>query len=128
MTQAAYTSSRPFSVAPTTLPLMVGAFCILWSSAFSVAKVALADCPPLLLLAARFLLAGLLMLGFAAVQRTPWTLSRRAVALFAVLGVANQAVYLGLGYVGLRDISSGLSALIVSANPIVTAVLAVLVL
>jgi drug/metabolite transporter (DMT)-like permease len=128
MTQATYTSVRPLSVTPTSLPLRVGAFCILWSSAFSVAKVALADCPPLLLLSARFLVAGVVMLGFAAAQRTPWTLSRRDVVLFAVLGVANQAVYLGLGYVGLRDISSGLSALIVSANPIVTAVLAVLVL
>jgi drug/metabolite transporter (DMT)-like permease len=107
---------------------MVGMFCVLWSSAFSIAKVALADCPPLILLATRFLAAGVLMLGLAAAQRTPWTLSRRDVALFAVLGIANQAVYLGIGYIGLRDISSGLSALIVSANPVVTAVLAVLFL
>ena len=28
------------------LPLMVAAFCLLWSSAFSVAKFAMADCPP----------------------------------------------------------------------------------
>jgi drug/metabolite transporter (DMT)-like permease len=103
-------------------------FCILWSSAFSVAKLAIADCPPLILLATRFLLAGVLMLAVARLQGVRWTLSRRDVALFAVLGMANQAVYLGLGYVGLRDISSGLSALIVSANPVVTAVLAVLLL
>jgi drug/metabolite transporter (DMT)-like permease len=110
------------------LPLMVGTFCILWSSAFAVAKIALIDCPPLLLLAVRFLLAGVLMFAITAAQRVPWTLSRRDVALFALLGVANQAVYLGLGYIGLHDVSAGLSALIVSANPIVTAVLAVLVL
>jgi drug/metabolite transporter (DMT)-like permease len=128
MTQATYTSSRPLSAAPIPLPLMVGMFCVLWSSAFSIAKVALADCPPLTLLTVRFLAAGVLMLGLAAAQRTPWTLSRRDVALFAVLGIANQAVYLGIGYIGLRDISSGLSALIVSANPVVTAVLAVLFL
>jgi drug/metabolite transporter (DMT)-like permease len=132
MTQATYkatcTSSRPLSATPIPLPLMVGMFCVLWSSAFSIAKVALADCPPLILLATRFLAAGVLMLGLAAAQRTPWTLSRRDVALFAVLGIANQAVYLGIGYIGLRDISSGLSALIVSANPVVTAVLAVLFL
>ncbi len=107
---------------------MVGTFCVLWSSAFAVAKIALLDCPPLLLLAFRFLIAGVLMLGVVAVQRVPWTLSRRDVALFAMLGIANQAVYLGLGYIGLHDVSAGLSALIVSANPIVTAVLAVLVL
>jgi drug/metabolite transporter (DMT)-like permease len=103
-------------------------FCILWSSAFSVAKLAIADCPPLLLLAARFLIAGVLMLAVARLQGVRWTLSRRDVALFAVLGIANQAVYLGLGYLGLREISSDLSALIVSANPVVTAVLAVMLL
>jgi drug/metabolite transporter (DMT)-like permease len=103
---------------------MVAAFCLLWSSAFSVAKFAMADCPPLLLLTARFLLAGLLMLGAAAIHRTPFNLSRRDLAIFAALGVANQAVYLGLGYVGMRGISSGLSALIISANPVLTAVLA----
>ncbi|HEX3440868.1 MAG TPA: DMT family transporter [Pseudolabrys sp.] len=103
-------------------------FCVLWSSAFSVAKLALADCPPLLLLATRFLAAGVLMLAFARLQGLRWTLGRREIALFAVLGIANQAVYLGIGYIGLREISSGLSALIVSANPVVTAVLAVMFL
>jgi drug/metabolite transporter (DMT)-like permease len=42
-----------------------------------------------------------------------------------MLGVANQAAYLGLSYVGLRSISSGLSALLISANPVLTALVAV---
>src|SRR5262249_61799581 len=33
--------------------------------------------------------------------------------------------YLGLGYVGMRSTSSGLAALVISANPVLTAVLAV---
>ena len=36
----------------------------------------------------------------------------------------QPGAYLGLNYVGIRSISSGLSALIVSANPVLTAVLA----
>jgi drug/metabolite transporter (DMT)-like permease len=107
---------------------MVGVFLMLWSSAFSVAKLSLADCPPLLLLAARFLVAGVLMFGIAAISRVRWTLSRRDILLFALLGIANQAIYLGVGYVALRDISAGLSVLIFSANPIVTAVFAALML
>ena len=106
------------------LPLLVAAFCLLWSSAFAVAKLAIADCPPLILLAARFLLAGVLMLAAAAVHGVPWTLSRRDLLLFATLGIANQAVYLGLGYVGMRSVSAGLAALVISANPVLTAVLA----
>lgn len=113
---------------PTSLTLMVAVFLLLWSSAFSVAKLAIADCPPLLLLTARFLIAGVLMFAIAAINRVPWTLSRSDVLLFALLGIANQAIYLGIGYVGLLDISAGLSVLIFSANPIVTAVFAALVL
>jgi drug/metabolite transporter (DMT)-like permease len=112
--------------ASPSLPLwlMIAAFCLLWSSAYAVAKVAIADAPPLLLLTARFLLAGLLMLGAAVATGTSLRLDRRDVMVFALLGVANQAVYLGLGYVGMKTISAGLAALIISANPVLTAVLA----
>jgi drug/metabolite transporter (DMT)-like permease len=112
------------SSAVNPLPLQIAAFCLLWSSAFAVAKLALADCPPLLLLTARFLLAGGVMLGAAALYGAPWRLARRDMIVLALLGVANNAIYLGLNYVGMRSISSGLSALIVSANPVLTAVLA----
>jgi drug/metabolite transporter (DMT)-like permease len=52
----------------------------------------------------------------------------RDLLVFAVLGIANQAVYLGLSYVGIRTISSGLAALVISSNPILTAVMAALFL
>ena len=52
----------------------------------------------------------------------------RDAAVFAVLGVANNALYLGLGYTGLKTVSAGLGGLIVSANPVFTAVLAALLL
>jgi drug/metabolite transporter (DMT)-like permease len=82
----------------------------------------------LLLLMARFLLAGAIILGATAILRMQWRLTLRDVALFALLGVINNALYLGLNYVGMRSISAGLSALIVSANPVLTAVLAAVVL
>ena len=121
----------PVSTAPSfRLPfaVMVAAFCLLWASAFSVAKLALADCPPLFLLTIRFLLAGVVVLGAAIVSGTPLTLGRRDLLLFAALGIANQAAYLGLGYIGMRSISSGLSALVISANPVLVALLAALFL
>jgi drug/metabolite transporter (DMT)-like permease len=107
------------------LPIMVAAFCLLWASAFSVAKLAIADCPPLIVLTSRFLLAGVAILGAAALFGVRFNLSRRELLLFALLGIANQAVYLGLSYVGMRSTSSGLAALVISANPVLTAVLAV---
>jgi drug/metabolite transporter (DMT)-like permease len=110
------------------LPLYIGAFCLLWSFAFVAGKIGVTDCPPLILLTARFSLAGILILGITALRGDAWSLSWRDVSVFALLGVANNALYLGLGYTGLQTVSAGLGGLIVSANPVFTAVLAALFL
>lgn len=109
-------------------PLSIGIYCLLWSAAFVAGKVAVTYCPPSMVLSFRFLLAGLLILLIARVRGMPWNLSRRDVAVFAVLGVCNNALYLGLSYLGLRTVSAGLASLIISTNPVLTAVLATLVL
>src|SRR5262245_40934700 len=98
---------------PYRLPLLIGLFCTLWSSAFAAAKLALFDCRPWLFLAARFLLAGGVMLLAAAVygQKLP---ARRDVMILAILGIVNNAIYLSLSYIGIRSISAGLATLIIS--------------
>jgi drug/metabolite transporter (DMT)-like permease len=107
------------------LPLTIGLFCLLWSFAFVAGKIGVTDCPPLILLAARFSLAGILILGITALRGEAWSsLTWRDATIFAILGVANNALYLGLGYTGLQTVSAGLGGLIVSANPVFTAVLA----
>lgn len=114
------------------LPLYIGLFCLLWSYAFVAGKIGVTHCPPLILLAARFSLAGILILGISAFQRDGWSktfkMNWRDAAMFAVLGIANNALYLGLGYTGLQSVSAGLGGLIVSANPVFTAALAALFL
>jgi drug/metabolite transporter (DMT)-like permease len=110
------------------LPLYVGLFCLLWSFAFVAGKIGVTDCPPLILLTARFSLAGILILGISAVRGEGWQLTWRDAAVFAILGVANNALYLGLGYTGLKTVSAGLGGLIVSANPVFTAIFAALLL
>jgi drug/metabolite transporter (DMT)-like permease len=107
------------------LPLYIALFCLLWSFAFVAGKIGVTDCPPLILLAARFSLAGVLILGITALRGEAWSsLTWRDAAIFAILGIANNALYLGLGYTGLQTVSAGLGGLIVSANPVFTAVLA----
>jgi drug/metabolite transporter (DMT)-like permease len=110
------------------LPLYIGLFCLLWSFAFVAGKIGVTDCPPLILLTARFSLAGVLILGISALRGDAWSLSWRDALVFAILGVANNALYLGLGYTGLQTVSAGLGGLIVSANPVFTAGLAALFL
>jgi drug/metabolite transporter (DMT)-like permease len=111
-----------------SLPLYIVVFCLLWSFAFVAGKTAVTYCPPLILLAARFSLAGVLILGITALRGERWSLSLRDALVFAVIGVANNALYLGLGYTGLQTVSAGLGGLIVSANPVFTAVFAALLL
>lgn len=118
-------ASRP---ATNLLPLTVVAFCLLWSFAFVAGKIGVSNCPPLILLSVRFSLAGILILGLSAGRRSVWTLSRRDVWVFAVLGIVNNALYLGLAYMGLQSVSAGLGGLIISANPVFTAILAAIVL
>ena len=111
------------------LPLYIALFCLLWSFAFVAGKIGVTDCPPLILLTARFSLAGILILGVTALRGEAWSsLSWRDAAIFAILGIANNALYLGLGYTGLQTVSAGIGGLIVSANPVFTAVLAALFL
>ena len=102
--------------------LPIAAFCLLWSSAFAAAKIAVRDCPPMTLLAFRFLIAGALMLGVAAASwRWP---SRRDVAALALLGLLNNALYLGLSWSGMTRVSSAFTAVLISTNPLLIGVLA----
>jgi len=125
-------SSAPSIAVPraafNTLPLAIVVFCLIWSFAFIAGKIGVTDCPPLILLAARFSLAGILILGISVLRRDSWSMSWRDVLVFAILGIANNALYLGLGYTGLKTVSAGLGALIVSANPVFTAAFAALFL
>jgi drug/metabolite transporter (DMT)-like permease len=111
-----------------SLALLIVLFCLLWSYAFVAGKIGVTYCPPLILLAARFSLAGILILGFVALRGERWSLSLRDTLVFALIGIANNALYLGLGYTGLKSVSAGLGGLIVSANPVFTAVFAALLL
>jgi drug/metabolite transporter (DMT)-like permease len=59
------------------LPLYIALFCLLWSFAFVAGKIGVTYCPPLILLAARFSLAGILILGINALRGEGWSLSLR---------------------------------------------------
>lgn len=110
------------------LPVIITLFCLIWSFAFVAGKIGVTDCPPLILLAARFLLAGSIIAVISALRGETFDLSLRDVAVFALIGVANNALYLGLGYTGLKTVSAGIGGLVVSANPVFTAALAALLL
>ncbi len=58
-----------------TLPLIIGLFCLVWSFSFVAGKIGVTYCPPLILLTARFLLAGILILGISALRGERWQMT-----------------------------------------------------
>lgn len=98
-------------------------FVLIWTSAFPAAKIGLIDSPPLLFLTLRFLVAGALMLAWARWRGTLRQLTLQEWGVLGALGLLNHALYLGLSWTGMGGLSSGLSTILISANPIVVAVL-----
>lgn len=103
---------------------LIALFCVLWSSAFAAAKIALVDCPPLTLLTVRFLVAGALMVAVAWALAGRPRLTRRDLISLAILGALNNAVYLGLSWTGLTTVTSAFAAVIISAGPLLVAAFA----
>lgn len=106
------------------LPLLVALFCVLWSSAFAGAKLALTSSPPLTLLSMRLLLAGTIMLALAWVVDGRPRMRPRDVAALVFIGILNNAVYLGLNWTALTFTSSAYTAVLTSCLPLVVALFA----
>ena len=79
-------------------------------------------------MAFRFLVAGGLLLVAARVAGLAFPASRAAWGTLALLGLLNNALYLGLASVSLRHLSVGTGAVLASVNPLLTGVAAALLL
>lgn len=101
--------------------LMGIAFVVMWSSAFSSARIIVADASPLYSLAARFLLSGLLGVAIARAMGQTWRLTGPQWYATALFGLCQNALYLGLNFVAMQWVEAGLAAIIASAMPLLVA-------
>jgi drug/metabolite transporter (DMT)-like permease len=101
--------------------LMGLAFAVMWSSAFTSAKVMVAEAPPFLALSARFLISGLLACGLAYALGQRARLTRTQWGLVAVFGVCQNSLYLGLNFLAMTRIEGGFAAIIASMLPLFVA-------
>lgn len=103
-------------------------FVVLWATGFVVAKLSAGHVEPVSFLAFRFPLAALLLVLLALLMRAP-RLSGRDAMHMMIAGIFLHAVYLAPIYWALaHGMPSGVSALIVGLQPLITAFLAALVL
>lgn len=101
------------------------AFALMWSSAFATARIIVADAPPLMSLAARFVLSGIVAILIARIMGQSWRLpgglrgaQARAVLIF---GLCQNVLYLGLNFVAMQWIEGSLAAIIASSMPLIVA-------
>lgn len=105
------------------------AFVLLWSTGFIGAKYGLPYAEPFTMLAIRLAITALLLSGIALVLRASWPASAAEASHIALVGMLLHGAYLGGVFYAIElGMPTGITALIVGLQPILTAVLAQLAL
>lgn len=103
-------------------------FALIWSSAFSSARIIVADAPPLGALALRYLISGTIGVGLARLMGQNWWLTPAQWRATILFGIAQNTLYLGLNFVAMQSIEASLAAIIASTMPLLVALAGVLLL
>ncbi len=102
---------------------MPAVFVLIWSTGFIVARYAMPYAPPMKFLTLRYLLSVLCFAAWALLARVALPGSRRQFAHLAITGVLMHAGYLGGVWAAVKlGMGAGLAALLVSLQPVLTAV------
>lgn len=94
------------------------AFAVMWSSAFTSARIIVASAPPLTALSLRFLVSGLLGVMIALALGQSWRLTPAQWRATIIFGICQNALYLGLNFVAMQTIEASLAAIIASTMPL----------
>lgn len=97
------------------------AFVAMWSSAFTSARILVADAPPFLALSVRFVFSGglALALGWALGQRIGF--GRAEWRSIVVFGLCQNALYLGLNFYAMQTVEASVAVVVASLLPLVVA-------
>lgn len=99
------------------------AFALMWSSAFTSARMIVAEAPPLLALSLRFFLSGLIGVGIATALGQSWRLNRAQWRATLIFGLCQNALYLGLNFVAMQWVQASVASIIASTMPLMVAFL-----
>ncbi|WP_299281675.1 DMT family transporter [uncultured Tateyamaria sp.] len=101
--------------------LMGLTFALIWSSAFTSARIIVADASPLASLALRFFLSGLIGVVIARMLGQTWNLTRDQWRATIIFGVCQNAIYLGLNFYAMQTVQASLASIIASTMPLMVA-------
>jgi len=97
------------------------AFALMWSSAFTSARVIVAYAPPMASLSLRFLVSGLLGIGIALALGQTFRLTRAQWRATIIFGICQNALYLGLNFIAMQTVEAGLASIVASTMPLMVA-------
>ena len=101
--------------------LMGLSFALIWSSAFTSARIIVTQAPPLTISALRFFIAGLIALALARAMGQSFGLSREQWRTVIVFGICQNALYLGANFVAMQTVEASLASIIASTMPLLVA-------
>jgi len=96
-------------------------FALIWSSAFTSARIIVTNAPPLTVSAMRFLIAGIIALALARFMGQSLKLTPQQWRLTILFGICQNALYLGLNFVAMTTVQASVAAIIASSLPLLVA-------
>lgn len=102
--------------------LMGLAFALMWSSAFTSARIIVEYAPPMGSLSLRFLISGLIGIGIATLMGQSMRLTSRQWRAVIIFGICQNALYLGMNFVAMQWVEASLAAIIASTMPLIVAI------
>jgi drug/metabolite transporter (DMT)-like permease len=96
-------------------------FALMWSSAFTSARIIVAYAPPMASLSLRFLLSGIIGVAIALALGQTFKLTHAQWKATIIFGVCQNALYLGLNFVAMQTVEASLASIIASSMPLMVA-------
>ena len=101
--------------------LMGLSFALMWSSAFTSARVIVTYASPIASLSLRFFISGLIGIAIARWMGQSFSLTRAQWRATIIFGICQNALYLGLNFVAMQWIEASLASIIASTMPLMVA-------
>jgi drug/metabolite transporter (DMT)-like permease len=99
--------------------LMGLTFALIWSSAFTSARIIVLQAPPLTISSLRFATAGIIAITIAYALGQRIHLDRKKWRAIIIFGICQNALYLGLFFMAMQRIEASLASIIASAMPLI---------
>jgi drug/metabolite transporter (DMT)-like permease len=96
-------------------------FVTMWASAFTSARIIVTEAPPMAALSVRFLISGLIAVAIARALGQSWRLTPAQARATVLFGICQNALYLGLNFVGIQTVEASLATIIASTMPLLVA-------